>query len=206
MGTGGTSPSLPPVDFRGGFRSFPSALLPSRFPFGPLALRFASVLSRTLSLPLPASLCSVRFSSALLSFVRFASFPLPLLRSPLFRFASLSFFSASFPFGLSASFPVRSSPLPCVSRSFRSVLQAVSGLHLSVHPDNCTYLRFKTSDLTIDLIVFFLVGWFALLCFRSLCSASFKLLFLKRVNEAFDRLVSTTYTCYHASSVDLSTW
>ena len=123
MGTGGTSPSLPPVDFRGGFRSFPSVPLPSCFPFGPLAFRFASVLSRTLSLLLPASLRSVCFlSSAPLA--PFLALPL-LLRSLPFRFL---------PFGSLLPFRSLCFPLPCVSRSFRSVLQAVSSFALFSAP------------------------------------------------------------------------
>ena len=148
MGTGGTSPSLPPVDFRGGFRSFPSALLPSCFPFGPLALRFASVLSRTLSLLLPASLrsllflpfralrstCSVPRSSA--------SSPFPSVPLPSFR--------------ISASLPV---PSLSASLRFPSLSLRSSGC-FQLCTFQCTLttaqIGFNTSDLfTIDLFVSF---------------------------------------------------
>ena len=134
MGTGGTSPSLPPVDFRAGFGySFRSASFLS-------ALRFASGLSRTLSLLLPASLRSVRFFS-----VPFfsASFPLGLLASlpvpsiPLlapFFTLPLLFRPRPLRFLSSASLSVPSLPLPRASRSFRSVLQAVSSFALFSAP------------------------------------------------------------------------
>ena len=63
-------------------------------------------------------------------------------------------------------------------------------------------IRVQNADLTIDLFVSFLL--FA--CFAFAPLASFKCLLFKRLNEAFDLLVSTTCMCYHTSSVDLSTW
>ena len=115
MGTGGTSPSLPPVKFSGWVSFFPfrSASFLS-------ALRFASVLSRTLSLLLPASLRSVRF------------LPFRAFRSP----CSVPVLSASFPFHFlpfrALRFP--SFPLPGRSLRFRSVLQAVSSFALFSAP------------------------------------------------------------------------
>ena len=59
---------------------------------------------------------------------------------------------------------------------------------------------------TIDLFVSFLLVPLLCFAFARFAPLPYKLSLLKRVNEAFDRLVSTTCTCYHASSVDLSTW
>ena len=160
MGTGGTSPSLPPVNFRGGFRSFPSAQIPSCFPFGPLALCFASVLSRTLSLLLPASLRSVCF----LPF----GFPLPLLRSwPL-----CSVLSPSGPlpsFRISASLSVPSLCFLAFPGAFAPFFRLFPALHFSVHPDNCTNPDsiFQTLQLISLFLSFACSASFRPLCLRS---------------------------------------
>ena len=67
------------------------------------------------------------------------------------------------------------------------------GLHLAVHPDNCTsWIQYQT--FTIDLIV----------SLNVCISALIRVCYIKRLNQALDRLVSTTCMCYHTSSVDLS--
>ena len=197
MGTGGTSPSLSPVNFRVGLDFFPfrsASFLP--------ALCFASVLS--------ANPSACRY---LLPFARFASLLLCFLSS-----ASLLFRSPCSVPRSSALLPFPSSPLPSLSGSllpFRSVLLCFPALPFAFAQvfrlfPACTlrrtlttaHIRDSTLTFTIDLFVSFLFS--ARLRFRNLLPSSVCL--FKRLNEAFDLLVSTTCTCYHASSVDLSTW
>ena len=62
-----------------------------------------------------------------------------------------------------------------------------------LHPDNCTN-RIQYVTFTIDLIV----------SLNVCISALIRVCYIKRLNQALDRLVSTTCMCYHTSSVDLS--
>ena len=62
-----------------------------------------------------------------------------------------------------------------------------------LHPDNCTN-RIQYVTFTIDLIVSLNV------CIAALI----RVCFIKRLNQALDRLVSATCICYHTSSADLS--
>ena len=154
MGTGGTSPSLPPVDFRVGF----VLSLPLRF-----LLAFLSVRSLSALLPFfpePSACCY------LLLFARFASLPLCFLSS-----ASLLFRSTCSVPRLSASVPVPSVPLPSfrlsASLSVPSLSASLLFPQLSLRSSGCFQLctfqctlttaqvRFNTSDLTIDLFVSF---------------------------------------------------
>ena len=120
-----------------------------------------------------------RYRSA---FARSASF--------LLRFLS----SASLLFRFPCSVPFRFLPFRALrfrSLRFRSGFPAVSGLA----PFRCTLttaqVRFNLQTFTIDLFRFFQM-------------ISHLGLFFKRLNQALDRLVSTTCMCYHTSSVDLS--
>ena len=185
--------------FSGGFRSFPSAPLPSCFPFGPLALRFASGLSRTLSLLLPASLrslpflpfralrstCSVPRSSA--------SSPFPSVPLPSFR--------------LSASLPI---PSLSTSLRFPSLSLRSSGC-FQLCTFQCTLTTAQVFRFNIrpsHLISLFLSSGFRsglrLLSLPSSFPSAFRVCYIKRLNQALDRLVSTTYMRYRTSSVDLS--
>ena len=164
MGTGGTSPSLPPVDFRAGF----VLSLPHRF-----LLAFLSVRSLSASLPVfpePSACCY------LLLFARFASFPFPssplpslsgsplpfrsllfrsLLRSSLFCFFSVPFRSASFLSALCFPSDPFAFHFPAFPFAFAPFLRLFPALHFSVHPDNCTSFQIQYSTFTIDLIVSF---------------------------------------------------
>ena len=92
--------------------------------------------------------------------------------------------------------------LPCQALAFAP---APSSAGAFLHPDNCTSndstsdrfpisSQFSVSDLlSLD---------FALLTLRS----AILIFSFQALNEAFDRLVSSSYTPYSASTDDLSTW
>ena len=141
MGTGGTSPSLPPVNFRAGFvLSLPLCFL----------LAFLAVRSLSASLPFfpePSACCY------LLLFARFASFPFG-LSAPLAPF--LASLLRSLPFRSASFRPLPFRFLPFASLPFPQLSLRSSGC-FQLCTFQCTLttaqIGFNTSDLTIDLIV-----------------------------------------------------
>ena len=155
MGTGGTSPSLPPVNFRAGF----VLSLPLCFLLAFLSVRLLSALLPFF--PEPSACCY------LLLFARFPSFPFG-LSVPLAPFSALPLLLRSLPFRfLPFGSPLPFRFLPFASLPFPSLSLRSSGC-FQLCTFQCTLttaqVRFNISDLTIDLIVSFS---FALLSLRS---------------------------------------
>ena len=154
MGTGGTSPSLPPVNFRAGFvLSLPLCFL----------LAFLSIRLLSASLPFfpePSACCYLLLFARFASFLSFCSAFFRPLRFCSGSSAPLAPFLAS----LLRSLPFRSAsfrPLPFRFLPFASLPFPQLSLRSSGCFQLCTFqctlttaqIGFNTSDLTIDLIV-----------------------------------------------------